>query len=104
MALRWESRFPSEMMQSVDFLPGERILDLRCATGSSFLVIREKAGEGATLVGADLAIGQLRQATRKAGFQEARRISKFHGTMQVVVARVASPDGTSEPPIRRNPQ
>jgi demethylmenaquinone methyltransferase/2-methoxy-6-polyprenyl-1,4-benzoquinol methylase len=217
LALRWflwpfggEAHFRREMLQPLDFSPEERILDLCCGTGSCTLAIRAKAGEGATIVGADLSIGQLRQATRKArrqnlffveadaaetplpsghfdtvviphalhemprqtridvlreasrvarpggrvvvlelddpprlwrrlllglwlgywlpfpinfenptrrdmvrrgvicemreaGFGGARKISKFQGTMQVVVARVASPDETLEPPIRRNP-
>jgi demethylmenaquinone methyltransferase/2-methoxy-6-polyprenyl-1,4-benzoquinol methylase len=64
-----ERRFRREMTSALDFAPDERVLDLCCGTGSSSAAIRERAGSGCRLVGADLSRGQLAKAARKQACQ-----------------------------------
>jgi demethylmenaquinone methyltransferase/2-methoxy-6-polyprenyl-1,4-benzoquinol methylase len=79
LVIRWflwpfggERSFRLEMMEPVELGAHERILDLCCGTGSSTFVIREKAGDSATVLGVDLSIGQLRRAHRKNRFANVR--------------------------------
>ncbi len=74
VGLRWfmlpfggERRFRREMTSTLEFAPGERVLDLCCGTGSSSVAIRERAGPSCRLVGVDLSRGQLARAARKPG-------------------------------------
>jgi demethylmenaquinone methyltransferase/2-methoxy-6-polyprenyl-1,4-benzoquinol methylase len=72
LLLRWlllpfggEKRFRRQMMANVDFAPGERVLDLCCGTGASTLAILKRTPGLSLVVGADLSVGQLRQAKLK---------------------------------------
>ncbi len=72
IVMRWvlwpfggEEHFRREMMTSVDLTGARRVLDLCCGTGSSSRAIRSRADASAQVLGADLSLGQLRQAKRK---------------------------------------
>lgn len=43
---------------------GEKILDICCGTGGATFVIAERAGDGSTIIGADLSAGQVRVARK----------------------------------------
>jgi ubiquinone/menaquinone biosynthesis C-methylase UbiE len=75
-----EAKCREELLEPIDFSPGERILDMCCGTGGATLAIAGKAREASEIVGMDLSLGQLRRARKK------RRLSR----VRFVEADVAS--------------
>ncbi|HSB01576.1 MAG TPA: methyltransferase domain-containing protein [Anaerolineales bacterium] len=60
-----EKRLRGELIVSIDFTPGEKILDMCCGTGGASFVIAQKAGETSEVVGMDLSSGQIEVARRR---------------------------------------
>jgi demethylmenaquinone methyltransferase/2-methoxy-6-polyprenyl-1,4-benzoquinol methylase len=63
-----EQKIRKRLLEPVSFGLADTILDLCCGTGSATFAIAEKAGDQARIIGLDLSIGQLRQASAKNPF------------------------------------
>lgn len=63
-----EKKVRRELLEPVEFLSGDRILDMCCGTGNATFAIAEKAGDKAEIVGIDLSFGQIGFARRNNPF------------------------------------
>ncbi|MFQ5870409.1 MAG: class I SAM-dependent methyltransferase [Candidatus Zixiibacteriota bacterium] len=69
-----EEKCRRELIDSADFSPGNRILDMCCGTGGATFAIAKKAGEEAEIIGMDLSSGQLKRARERNRFENIRFI------------------------------
>jgi len=67
-----ETKCRGELLTSVEFAPGEDILDLCCGTGGATCAILNKAHEDSHVTGLDLSVGQLRVAQRRSELRQVR--------------------------------
>jgi demethylmenaquinone methyltransferase/2-methoxy-6-polyprenyl-1,4-benzoquinol methylase len=67
-----EAKCREELLAPVEFLSGEKILDMCCGTGGATSAIARKAGERGEIIGMDLSSGQLRMAKRKRHLSKVR--------------------------------
>ena len=67
-----ERRMRRDLIETIRFEPGERILDLCCGTGGATFVVAERAPRDAQIVGLDLSVGQVRIARKKNRFPNVR--------------------------------
>lgn len=57
-----------KLLESIEFSPAERILDMCCGTGGATFTIAERAGDGTEIVGIDLSAGQIKRARERNRF------------------------------------
>jgi demethylmenaquinone methyltransferase/2-methoxy-6-polyprenyl-1,4-benzoquinol methylase len=69
-----EQKVRQELIEDVEFKPGERILDLCCGTGNATFVMAERAHPNADITGLDLSAGQIRVARKNNRFGNIRFI------------------------------
>jgi ubiquinone/menaquinone biosynthesis C-methylase UbiE len=60
-----ERRLREELIRSIDFAPGEKILDLCCGTGGATIHFADKTGTGGEVTGMDLSSGQVAIARKR---------------------------------------
>lgn len=64
-----EEKCRAELIDSIDFSPKDRILDMCCGTGGATFAIAQKAGEEAEIIGLDLSSGQITRARKRNRFR-----------------------------------
>lgn len=60
-----ETKCRSELLDSVVFNPGDRILDMCCGTGGSTIAVANRASRDSEIIGIDLSSGQIAAAMRR---------------------------------------
>jgi ubiquinone/menaquinone biosynthesis C-methylase UbiE len=63
-----ERRCRLKLIESIEFSPEEKILDMCCGTGGATFAIAERAGEGTEIVGIDLSAGQIKRGRERNRF------------------------------------
>jgi demethylmenaquinone methyltransferase/2-methoxy-6-polyprenyl-1,4-benzoquinol methylase len=64
-----EEKCRAELIDSIRFSPGDRILDMCCGTGGATFAIAEKVGGHAEIIGIDLSRGQIAAARKRNRFE-----------------------------------
>jgi S-adenosylmethionine-diacylgycerolhomoserine-N-methlytransferase len=90
-ATRWAFLYGRErLVEALDIVPGERVLEIGCGTGSNFDAIQKRLCKGGELIGVDCSAPMLRKAAarvRQKGWRNVRLLDLEYGKETIARGR-----------------